>query len=372
MPALAFTPEQRKMIRDSFANGASDQEFEMLMAVAVARNLNPLLRQIHFIPRKTWDARNECDKWVWAYQVSIDGFRAIADRTGKYDGQDEPEFEIDPKIPLRPLVARVKVYRKDIGRAFVGTARYSEFVQTKKGGDATAMWAKSPFNMLAKCAEAAALRKAFPEDLGGLHTEDEIAQEEAEEKRGGAPTGFTIVPAGQAAPAAASQPQVTPEQLKLKAENYCKLLDAASTKNDFISLFDKMKVEPDYAEFKVQVRDAYQTNRARLWPTLPANVTGGEKPAAAAPAATEKPEEKPAAPAPPPVDKAFEEWAAKVSFCGADEAAGIWKAMNDHYQGNVPVALVERFSARFPDDKSDGAGDDGGDSEGERAPGEDG
>ena len=77
------------MIRDTYANGATDSEFAVLMEVAKVRKLNPLLRQVHFVKR--WDNQRKRD--VWAVQIGIDGLRAVAQRTGEYDGQDEPEFE---------------------------------------------------------------------------------------------------------------------------------------------------------------------------------------------------------------------------------------------------------------------------------------
>ena len=86
--ALEFTAEQRQMIRDTFASGASDAEFAVLLEVARARRLNPIIRQIHFVKRYDSQKKRE----VWSTQVSIDGLRAIAERTGKYDGQDEPEY----------------------------------------------------------------------------------------------------------------------------------------------------------------------------------------------------------------------------------------------------------------------------------------
>ena len=72
---MHFTEDQRQLIRDSFANGASDAEFAVLMEIARARRLNPLLRQIHFVQR--WDSDKH--RMVWATQVSIDGLRALAD-----------------------------------------------------------------------------------------------------------------------------------------------------------------------------------------------------------------------------------------------------------------------------------------------------
>lgn len=174
---LEFSAEQRQLIRDTFANGASDQEFAALLEVARARRLNPFLRQIHFVSR--WDSQK--GRAVWATQVSIDGLRAIAQRTGLYDGQDEPEFVENPDGSLR--LCRVRVYRKDWQRPAVGVAFWEEYVQTirdkQSGKDRPApMWRKMPHVMLAKVSEALALRKAFPEDTSGLYTGDEMGQAE--------------------------------------------------------------------------------------------------------------------------------------------------------------------------------------------------
>ena len=172
---LVFSDEQRQMIRETFANGANDSEFAVLMEVAKTRRLNPLMRQIHFVKR--WTPRGD----VWSVQVSIDGLRAIAERTGLYAGQDEPEFTEEEDGSLK--CCKVRVYRKDWPRAAVGVAYFAEYVQTtrdKQTGKVrpNEMWGRMPHTMLAKCAEALALRKAFPEDMGGLYTGDEMGQAE--------------------------------------------------------------------------------------------------------------------------------------------------------------------------------------------------
>jgi len=174
--ALSFTPEQSQMIRDTYANGASESEFAMLMESAKARNLNPILRQVHFVKR--WDSQKRRE--VWAIQVAIDGLRAVADRTALYDGQDEPENEYAPDGSL--IAVRVKVYRKGIARPFVGIARWSEYVHKTKEGQPTRFWQTMPHTMLAKCAEALAIRKAFPEDTGGLHITEETHRMDNEER----------------------------------------------------------------------------------------------------------------------------------------------------------------------------------------------
>lgn len=176
---MDFTEDQKQLIRDSFANGASDAEFAVLLEVARARRLNPLLKQIHFVQR--WDS--EKHRMVWASQVSIDGLRALAERTGLYQGQDEPEFVDNPDGTLK--LCKVRVWRKDWPRPAVGVAYWNEYVQStrdKQTGKTrpTAMWARMPHVMLSKCAEALALRKAFPEDMAGLYTTDEMAQSQAD------------------------------------------------------------------------------------------------------------------------------------------------------------------------------------------------
>lgn len=168
---LSFTPEQSQMIRDTYANGASESEFAFLMEIAKARKLNPLLRQIHFVSRPD----RQKGRNVWSAQVSIDGLRSVADRTGLYDGQDEPEHEYDKDGGL--VTSRVKVYRKGIARPFVGVARWSEYVQSTREGTPTHFWREMAHTMLDKCAEALAMRKAFPEDTAGLYVAEEMQQE---------------------------------------------------------------------------------------------------------------------------------------------------------------------------------------------------
>jgi len=172
-PGLDFTAEQRQLIRDTYANGATDSEFGILMEVAKARGLSPLKRQIWFVKR--WDGQKKRE--VWGPMVSIDGLRGIAERSGQYDGQDEPEFSYDKAGKLHSC--KVRVYRKGISRAFCTPAIFSEYVQLAKDKESgqwrpNAMWQKSPHVMLAKCAEALSLRKAFPEDTADMLVPEEL------------------------------------------------------------------------------------------------------------------------------------------------------------------------------------------------------
>lgn len=184
--ALALSSEQESLIRDMYGNGATETEFQVFLEVCRARRLNPLTRQIYFVQR--WDSEKQRN--VWAAQVSIDGFRAIAERTGKYDGQDEPEYEYTEKRQL--LLARVRVYRKDWSRPAVGVARFDEYCARKKGGDLTHMWATKGHIMIAKCAEALALRKAFPEELSGMYAPEEMDAEDSRPARRGTSAAHAI------------------------------------------------------------------------------------------------------------------------------------------------------------------------------------
>lgn len=240
---LVFDPAQRQLIRDSYLNGASDSEAAVLLEVARMRGLNPLLGQIHFVKR--WDAVKQRE--VWACQVAIDGFRAIAQRTGEYDGQDEPEIETDERGQI--VLARVKVYRAGIKRPFVGVARFAEFAQTKRGGEMVGQWGKMPFHMTAKCAEACAFRKAFPEELSGLYAPEELHVEEYR------------VPAGQRA----DNDNATADPVAL----YTPKLEAARDERALQALAGEIKRLTLTAPQRAQLLDVFQGRQCALRSTVP-------------------------------------------------------------------------------------------------------
>lgn len=198
--AIVFNEKQWAMVR-SFFNGADEEEMQVLGEMAAARGLDPLSGQVHFVMRMTKDPNNPDGPKIrkWAIQVSIDGFRSIADDTGLYDGQDEPEFEYppgkdgQPNRSAPPMLAKVRIWRKGIARPFVGIAHLAEFTQRNH------MWSDKPHVMLAKCAEAQGMRKAFPLDLGGLHAPEELMSDEPPAVTGGI--------AHQAKPIAGAQQQ---------------------------------------------------------------------------------------------------------------------------------------------------------------------
>jgi phage recombination protein Bet len=151
----------------------------MFMYQCRRTGLDPFAKQIHAVKR--WDSK--AGREVMAIQTGIDGFRLVADRTGDYDGQDAPlwkgrggEWVEVWEDSTPPFAAKVSVYRKGVSRPFTVVAKWDAYAQTKKDGSPTQFWARMGDFMLAKCAEALALRKAFPQELSGLYTTDEMAQ----------------------------------------------------------------------------------------------------------------------------------------------------------------------------------------------------
>src|SRR3990167_4758979 len=108
-------------------------------------------------------------------QTGIDGYRLIADRTGFYAGSDEPTYMIADDG--WPDVASVTVHKLvgGVRCPFSASARWKEYAQ-----DTSPMWKKMPFLMLVNCAEALALRKAFPAELSGVYTHEEMMQADNE------------------------------------------------------------------------------------------------------------------------------------------------------------------------------------------------
>lgn len=134
--------------------------------------LDPFARQIYMINRGA----------KYTIQASIDGLRIVAQRSGNYGGQTAPmwcgedgEWKEVWTSKEPPIAAKIGVYYKDSLNPTWGIAKFESYA-VYYNGKLSNLWAKMPDLMIAKCAEALALRKAFPNDLSGIYTDDEMNQ----------------------------------------------------------------------------------------------------------------------------------------------------------------------------------------------------
>lgn len=184
-----FTRDQVDLIKRTVAEGASDDELALFLEVAKTSGLNPFQRQIYAVMRKS--KRKVGRDWVeeskMVIQTGIDGYRLIAARSGAHAGTTDAEYgPVSAEgFPEWARVTVKKMMPAGLVAEFTATARWSEYVQAKDeyvGGEKTGrqvpsgQWPKMPFLMLGKCAEALALRKAFPGELSGVYTAEEMGQ----------------------------------------------------------------------------------------------------------------------------------------------------------------------------------------------------
>jgi len=172
-PLIVFSPEQVDLIKSTIAPGSTDTELALFMAVCQRTGLDPFARQIYSIERRFKDKNGNWQRKM-VIQTGIDGYRVAAERTGRLDGMLGPfwcgndgawkDVWLDQK---QPRAAKVGVLRRGCREPFWGIATMAEF-RPSDGQDK--MWIKMPAGQLAKCAEAQALRRAFPNDLSGLTT----------------------------------------------------------------------------------------------------------------------------------------------------------------------------------------------------------
>lgn len=165
--------EALKAVQAAIAPDLNPSELKLFAMVAYRSGLDPFAKQIHAVKRQG----------KVTFQTGIDGFRSTAERTGTYDGQDEPEFgpicSCNEAPKPHPEWARVTVYRiRASGRKpQSATAYWHEFKPAPgQSGNGDQMWKKMPRNQLAKCAEALAFRKAFPYVLADVYSPEEMAQ----------------------------------------------------------------------------------------------------------------------------------------------------------------------------------------------------
>jgi phage recombination protein Bet len=156
-----YSREQIDTIKQTVAKGANDSQLALFLQVCKSRGLDPFTKQVYFTPQ--------------GIIVSIDGFRAIAERTGCY-APGPTRYEYDD---AKNLVAAYVTVRKLVAGQWFDIEE-SAFFDEYRGS--SPIWKKMPRVMLAKCAEARALRRAFSSDLSGLYSPEEMDQAQRDER----------------------------------------------------------------------------------------------------------------------------------------------------------------------------------------------
>ena len=237
MAELEFSPEELDAIRKEWAPGATDSQFTLFIAECKRRNLVPG-RHIVFQSRraKEWDPDTRSYVWVAKpiYITTISALLLVAQRTGEYEGQGRGKYlyipepdettsqdfiessvplpdSNNPRLPRLPWVAEATVYRKGFREPMIGDARfeaYAAYQNVDNTRKLTQMWATRGCEQLLKCATAAALRSAFPEDTGNLYLMEEIRAEEEESPKPHGITPASVVPLPPPVPAVNQTPAV--------------------------------------------------------------------------------------------------------------------------------------------------------------------
>lgn len=159
---FAYSEDKIALLKNTVCKGASDSELQLFLHVCIKTGLDPFMKQIYSIPRAG----------TRTIQTSIDGLRLIAERSGRYAPGKEACYVYDASNNLLSATAFVKKMTTDgTWHDVSATVFFSEF---NPGNNP--FWKKMPHVMLAKCGEASALRKAFPAEMSGIYSDDEMDQ----------------------------------------------------------------------------------------------------------------------------------------------------------------------------------------------------
>lgn len=255
---------QYELLRSQIAPGCTDDELAHFLYVCKSRGLDPFAKQAYAIRRQSYDRASRSRVWRMTIQTGIDGFRVIAKRAG-LEAQDEPEFTYDDQAcdpdlnPLGLVKCTVRVWKLGSTRPTTTSAYWDEYRQTadeyedgqKSGRKKLAgKWFDMPRTMLAKVAEALTLRRAFPEDLGGLYTTEEMGQATTEQQ-----TQPALRPVAK--PVAVAEAGETPESLEAA-------ITSTTTEAELVQMGKRLVEAKIGEDDRKRLRGVYAHQRNRL------------------------------------------------------------------------------------------------------------
>ena len=255
---LTLTNDKIGLIKQTIMpEGSTNAELELFIHFAKRTGLDPLARQIYAMK----------NKGKFSILTSIDGFRLIAERSGSYAGQTIPlyydtdsETWIDVWVKKTfPSACKVGIHRKDFIEPMYAVAHWEAYAQKKADGTIAYAWRTMPTIMLAKCAEALALRKAFPQELSGLYTSDELSEDKIHE--------VSVAPESetkkeQVILKGTYYPEKPKKQTDPEKQAYIDKLTSAKDLIELQSLIAEVKPEWDTDQFKAFVKTLEHKLRA--------------------------------------------------------------------------------------------------------------
>mgnify|MGYP000001612541 FL=1 len=185
VPSLAMSEQElMSVLRNSLYPGAKDESIKLVISYCRASGLDPMQKPVHIVPMNVKDAQKDKYEWRDVVMPGIGLYRTQAARTGEYAGVGEPEFGPDTDLTVGDYTLTVPQWCKVTVRRRLSDGQIGEYTAKElwrenyatAGKDTAmpnAMWKKRPYAQLAKCAEAQALRKAFPE-AGAQPTAEEM------------------------------------------------------------------------------------------------------------------------------------------------------------------------------------------------------
>lgn len=219
---LAIPEKLRHILMSTVFKNLDEDEALVAYRLAQRRGLDVEAKQIFFVPYTDKKGNRSI-----VSQTSIDGLRLIAAKSGKYGGEVNPELtirlkdgskkvinhkEYDPDETKEIISATISVINKDFPQPQTATALLKSYAKTYNG-QLTGLWASMTDVMLLKCAESLALRKCFPQDLGGLYSNEEMDQ--AKSDLDAINVGYSTLQAvKQPIPESACLPELNSEQPK--------------------------------------------------------------------------------------------------------------------------------------------------------------